>query len=193
MEPHFGVDFSGVRVHTGIEAQRAAALLNARAFTYGRDIWLGEGALESDRRLMAHELTHVVQQGRLGPGKAPHVQRQEDEGFGAEFTSCMETLGLPVPPSLFTSVTTVTAMITAINAAVAKFGASVTVAELIGAGLLSEKLLVVGSLTASFYVGALTGCLARATGQSIADPVGGAIHDVIGPRPGLWIADKFGI
>lgn len=63
MEPRFGVDFGSVRLHTGAGAERAAAQLQARAFTYGQDIWLGRGASESDRRLMAHELTHVVQQG----------------------------------------------------------------------------------------------------------------------------------
>lgn len=62
MEPRFGADFGGVRVHTGPGAERAAARLHARAFTYGRHIWLGRGETESDRRLMAHELTHVAQQ-----------------------------------------------------------------------------------------------------------------------------------
>lgn len=63
MEPRFGRDFSGVRVHTGATAERTAAGLQARAFTCGSDIWFGAGASEGDRHLMAHELTHVVQQG----------------------------------------------------------------------------------------------------------------------------------
>ncbi|MBC8076701.1 MAG: DUF4157 domain-containing protein, partial [Chloroflexales bacterium] len=44
--------------------------IQARAFTYGSHIWLGRGESESDQRLMAHELTHVVQQGSA-PGHAP--------------------------------------------------------------------------------------------------------------------------
>lgn len=63
MEPRFGIDFSSVRLHTGPNAEKASGQVHARAFTYGKDIWLGQGATESDRRLLAHELTHVVQQG----------------------------------------------------------------------------------------------------------------------------------
>jgi len=65
MEQRFGADFSSVRLHTGPEAQRSAAALQARAFTYGNHVTLGEGASETDRGLMAHELAHVVQQGAL--------------------------------------------------------------------------------------------------------------------------------
>ncbi|HEX2188352.1 MAG TPA: DUF4157 domain-containing protein [Longimicrobiaceae bacterium] len=67
MEPRIGADFSGVRVHSGPRSEAAADRLQARAFTYGSDVWLGRGAAEGDRRLMAHELTHVVQQGSAGP------------------------------------------------------------------------------------------------------------------------------
>lgn len=63
MEPRFGADFSDVRIHTGAEAEASAVSIQARAYTYGRDITLGKGASENDTRLMAHELTHVVQQG----------------------------------------------------------------------------------------------------------------------------------
>lgn len=62
MEPRFGADFGQVRLHTDNAAQQAAAQIQARAFTYGSHIWLGRGESESDQRLMAHELTHVVQQ-----------------------------------------------------------------------------------------------------------------------------------
>lgn len=84
MEPRFGVDFGGVRLHTGAGAERAAAQLQARAFTYGQDIWLGRGASESDRRLMAHELTHVVQQGAVhqGAARTQKVQRAETDTSG---------------------------------------------------------------------------------------------------------------
>ena len=65
-EPRFGADFSQVRLHTDSRAGETARSVNARAFTVGRDIALGTGqyAPESHqgRRLLAHELTHVVQQ-----------------------------------------------------------------------------------------------------------------------------------
>ena len=63
MEPRFGVDFGSVRVHAGAQAAQSAAQIQARAYTHGDHITLGSGASEGDRQLMAHELTHVVQQG----------------------------------------------------------------------------------------------------------------------------------
>ena len=66
MEQRFGHDFSQVRVHTGTAAEQSARGVNAHAYTVGRNIvfaagrfapWTNEG-----RRLLAHELTHVVQQ-----------------------------------------------------------------------------------------------------------------------------------
>ena len=66
MEPAFGTDFSDVRVHTGPEADTLNRAVCARAFTIGRDIFFRDGEYNpggSDgRELLAHELTHVVQQ-----------------------------------------------------------------------------------------------------------------------------------
>lgn len=66
-EPRFGHDFSRVRVHDSPEAGRAASGINALAFTFGRDVVFASGAFrphsEGGRRLLAHELAHVVQQG----------------------------------------------------------------------------------------------------------------------------------
>lgn len=67
VEPVLGADLSHVRVHRGRDAAEKAAAINARAFTLGRHIWLGAGASASDTRLMAHELTHVVQQHAAPP------------------------------------------------------------------------------------------------------------------------------
>jgi Domain of unknown function (DUF4157) len=64
MEPRFRADFSHVQLHSDDQAQKSASEIQARAFTYGNHIWLGKGESEQDRRLMAHELTHVVQQGK---------------------------------------------------------------------------------------------------------------------------------
>ncbi len=65
-EPRFGADFSGVKIHTDARAHTLARSVNARAFTVGRDIFFGGGQYSPNtgegKRLMAHELTHTVQQ-----------------------------------------------------------------------------------------------------------------------------------
>lgn len=70
-EPRFGADFSQVRVHTDSQANEMASTVNARAFTVRREVVFGAGQYQpstSDgRRLLAHELTHVVQQNSLIP------------------------------------------------------------------------------------------------------------------------------
>jgi len=67
MEPRFGADFSDVRIHTGSDAAEMNKDINAQAFTTGKDIYFGSGNYNTDtsggKRLLAHELTHVVQQG----------------------------------------------------------------------------------------------------------------------------------
>jgi hypothetical protein len=69
-EPRFGADFSSVRVHDDTRAAGIAQSVNARAFTLGRDVVFGAGEYSSDemtgKKLFAHELTHVVQQRKLG-------------------------------------------------------------------------------------------------------------------------------
>ena len=70
LEPRLGHDFSQVRVHTGSAAAASAAALNANAYTIGHDVVFAGGkyapASPEGRRLIAHELTHVVQQNRGG-------------------------------------------------------------------------------------------------------------------------------
>jgi hypothetical protein len=76
-EARLGRDLGDVRVH--VDA-RAAEALHASAFTIGRDIVFGAGQYTPDtvhgRRLLAHELAHVVQQEQAGPLAAPTIQRQ---------------------------------------------------------------------------------------------------------------------
>jgi Domain of unknown function (DUF4157) len=60
---HLGRDFSSVRVHDDPHARGATAAMGARAFAYGGDVFLGPGESDRDLGLMAHELTHVAQQG----------------------------------------------------------------------------------------------------------------------------------
>jgi len=65
-EPRFGHDFSHVRVHTDAKAAESAAAVNALAYTVGRDVVFGVGQYAPKtplgKRLLAHELTHVLQQ-----------------------------------------------------------------------------------------------------------------------------------
>jgi hypothetical protein len=66
MSQRFGENFSDVRIHTGGAAEQSAQEINAHAYTVGRDIVFGAGQFspssQQGKRLLAHELTHVVQQ-----------------------------------------------------------------------------------------------------------------------------------
>jgi hypothetical protein len=81
MESRFGVDFSNVRLHTGAGAAELACALNAHAFTVGRDILFGAGQYapetELGKHLLAHELTHVVQQSGDIQNHSTHRQSSE--------------------------------------------------------------------------------------------------------------------
>ncbi len=81
MSDAFGVDFSKVRIHTGAAAIQMNRSLGARAFTQGRDIYFNQGEYEPEhtpgKHLLAHELTHVVQQGGANAGNNPIVQKSE--------------------------------------------------------------------------------------------------------------------
>ena len=73
-EPRFGVDFSAVRIHTDTNAAASAGVVSALAYTVGRDVVFNTGQYsphsEGGRRLLAHELTHVLQQGGNGVARA---------------------------------------------------------------------------------------------------------------------------
>ncbi len=77
MEGSFGHDFSNVRLHTDSAAADMSRSINAKAFTHGNDIYFNQGQFQPNtaagQHLIAHELTHTVQQG----GK---VAREEGEG-----------------------------------------------------------------------------------------------------------------
>jgi hypothetical protein len=66
MEQAFGADFSGVKVHTDSQSDQLNQSIQAKAFTTGQDVFFRQGAYEPSSRggqeLIAHELTHVVQQ-----------------------------------------------------------------------------------------------------------------------------------
>jgi hypothetical protein len=75
MESTFGMNFSHVRVHTDATAAGLSESLNARAFTVGRDVAFGSGEYQPGTligdALIAHELAHVVQQGKAGTPAMP--------------------------------------------------------------------------------------------------------------------------
>jgi hypothetical protein len=81
-EPRFGASFSHVRVHTDTRAARSAGSINAKAFTVGGDIAFAAGQYAPEtgdgKQLLAHELTHVVQQ--KGSAAPDAVARQPDAG-----------------------------------------------------------------------------------------------------------------
>jgi hypothetical protein len=82
MEKHLGADLSSVRIHTSGESAEAARNFGARAFTVGSDVHFGHGEFDPGSkegdRLLAHELTHVVQ------GQKTGIQRKADEKKDAE-------------------------------------------------------------------------------------------------------------
>lgn len=91
MEPRFGHNFSHVRVHTDAKAAASARTVNAQAYTVGSDLVFENGLYRPDsdngQRLLAHELAHVVQQGKsnnmmqnqLVVGSAVNQQEKEAE------------------------------------------------------------------------------------------------------------------
>ncbi len=93
MEAAFGASFADVRVHTGAEAETLNRSVSSHAFTTGSDIFFGRGSSPSDQSLLAHELTHVVQQrGAAGGGPmtvtpAGDADEQEAEATSATVTS----------------------------------------------------------------------------------------------------------
>lgn len=81
-EPRFGRDLSAVRLHTGAEAATAAGEVQARAFTVGPDIAFAAGEYRPNslegRRLLAHELTHTVQQGAASTLRRKPIRPEND-------------------------------------------------------------------------------------------------------------------
>lgn len=86
MESRFGQDFGQVRIHTDAQAAESASAINARAYTSGSNVVFGNGEYrpetDSGRRLLAHELVHVGQQ-----GGASQVLRQDSFELEADTES----------------------------------------------------------------------------------------------------------
>lgn len=95
MEGAFGADFGDVRVHQDAQADTLNRQMTAKAFTTGNDIFLRSDASAGDSHLMAHELTHVVQQrsggspagGGMTAGPANDPQEHEADQVASEVLS----------------------------------------------------------------------------------------------------------
>src|SRR5690606_34506170 len=83
MDNAFSYDFSRVRVHTDTNAMSMNKEVNAKAFTHGHDIYFNEGEYNphttEGKRLLAHELTHVIQQDNGSSFREGFVQREEKD------------------------------------------------------------------------------------------------------------------
>lgn len=104
-EPRFGRNLGDVRVHTGTDADESAQRIGARAFTIGRDIAFRSGEYApwttSGKRLLAHELTHVVQQcsTRRGGGQIQRQTEDEPSERGSELSKPEPASGATKVPS----------------------------------------------------------------------------------------------
>lgn len=82
MENRFNTDFSQIKVHTDSHAVQLSNDLNAQAFTHGSDIYFNKGkyapGTSDGKHLLAHELTHTIQQ--TGAGKPKSIQRTIGDG-----------------------------------------------------------------------------------------------------------------
>lgn len=98
LEPAFGADFSGIRVHEGAQASALNERIQAKAFTTGNHVFFRDGLPDISQRdgqhLLAHELTHTLQQGAVGARaqRAVSVQRFLDPSQQAKLSKARADL-----------------------------------------------------------------------------------------------------
>jgi Domain of unknown function (DUF4157) len=104
MEPRFGCDFRPVRIHTDTSARRVASSIGAQAFTHRNDIYFAAGKYmpqtNAGRHLLAHELTHTIQQGhatahKIHHGTQPCIQRSGGQGGIGQLDEMLNRLNVP--------------------------------------------------------------------------------------------------
>ena len=112
MEQGFGVDFSGVKIHTDSQAVNMSRDLRAQAFTHGNDIYFNEGkynpSTTEGKTLLAHELTHTVQQGASvqrkevapPPASQPVQMEEEDVDLAKELEAADRDARKAIDPSI---------------------------------------------------------------------------------------------
>lgn len=153
LEERVGADLSGVRIHSGSEADEAARSLRARAFTNRNHIWLASGESPHDVRLLAHETTHVLQQGGVerrsqqtettppGQTQADELRAEQSHAEsavipGAAAVSFSNSGGPAVPATTITAGTTTAAPLTAAGSGAAT-PATPEGAQIAGAGAIT--------------------------------------------------------
>jgi hypothetical protein len=103
-EPRMGYNFGAVRIHTDGDAQRSARRLNARAYTVGLDIVFNRGEYvpqtKRGKALMAHELTHVMQQS-AGLRDRVRMQRNDEPAVFPDFPKLLTRLNEDVRENVF--------------------------------------------------------------------------------------------
>jgi hypothetical protein len=113
MERRFGRDLDGVRVHTSAVAARSAERVEAAAYTVGRHIVFGSGRYETGttlgRRLIAHEVGHVLEPAGVGPplrrfhlphGSAPAHQQDETSLIAPTYSAMLATIKAIITASI---------------------------------------------------------------------------------------------
>lgn len=96
-EPRFGYDFGNVKIHTGTVAAKSAQSINALAYTSGSNIVFNDGqyapGTDSGKRLLGHELTHVIQQGNdIQPKKIQRILNVNPIGETAYVAGLLSTI-----------------------------------------------------------------------------------------------------
>lgn len=103
MEPRFGANFANVKVHANERAASMSRQLNARAFTVGNQIFFGKDRFRPEasegRELIAHELTHTIQQGAAVQDRT--VRRSPDVTISQQSSPQIQRWGLPSPREFF--------------------------------------------------------------------------------------------
>ena len=98
MEPRFGASFANVRIHTDASAASLSREVAAQAFTTGNHIFFARDRFQPEtvagRELIAHELTHTIQQGAVARDPAASLQRQEDVTITPQPQGVVQRLGL---------------------------------------------------------------------------------------------------
>jgi hypothetical protein len=104
MEQNFGADFSSVKIHTDTSAVQMSKDLHAQAFTHGSDIYFNSGKFDtgssSGQHLLAHELTHVVQQGSAPAQSLSRVA--EPEPAAPEVAPAVQEIEQDIQPQVAT-------------------------------------------------------------------------------------------
>ena len=105
MEPRFGANFGNVRVHTGDAAAQQSAALNANAFTVGQHIFFGRDKFQPQsaggQELIAHELTHTIQQGAALQRDVVHRSAAVEVAAGRAAGAALDSSASPNPREYF--------------------------------------------------------------------------------------------